>query len=24
MGYPDDDIINTFNPGRREIDRLEK
>jgi nitroreductase len=24
MGYPDGDIINTFNPGRREIDHLEK
>ncbi|MEN9693109.1 MAG: hypothetical protein RLZZ330_753 [Actinomycetota bacterium] len=24
IGYPDDHIINTFNPGRREIDRQEK
>lgn len=24
IGYPDDHIINTFNPGRRTIDRQEK
>lgn len=24
IGYPDDHIINTFNPGRRDIDRQEK
>ena len=24
IGYPDDHIVNTFNAGRREIDRQEK